>query len=146
MKYLILLVLFFLAFRLSAQKVEKRNLTKRQYFFYDVNKTQIESEGFYYIDDLGETTLRHGKWRFYDREGELQEERSYYKNQLHGEVVLYFSNGKKNSIGYFKNDIQDSVFREWDETGVLRQEGQYLEGQPTVIWNYFYRDGKQKMK
>lgn len=145
MKYLILPIFLFVVVQLSAQKVEKRNLTKRQYFFYDVNKTQIESDGFYYVDDLGETTLRHGKWKFYDREGELQEVRNYYKNQLHGEVVLYFPNGKKNSIGYFKADVQDSVYREWDETGVLRQEGQYLDGKPVGTWNFYYRDGKQKM-
>lgn len=145
MKYLLVISAVLSLFQVYSQQVEKRNLTKRQFYFYDINKTQIESDGFYYVDDLGETTFRHGKWRFYDREGELQEERNYYKNQLHGEVVIYFPNGKKNSIGYFKLDVQDSIYKEWDETGVLIQEGLYNDGMPLGSWKYYYRNGKEKM-
>lgn len=145
MKYLLVISAVLSLFQVYSQQVEKRNLTKRQFYFYDINKTQIESDGFYYVDDLGETTFRHGKWRFYDREGELQEERNYYKNQLHGEVVIYFPNGKKNSIGYFKLDVQDSIYKEWDETGVLIQEGLYNDGMPVGSWKYYYRNGTEKM-
>jgi len=146
MKYLIVaLLVAFTHLVVAQQKIPRENLTKRNYFYYDVNKTMVESEGAYYKDPLGETTLRHGKWKFYDREGELIEERNYFKNEVHGQVIAYFSNGKKKTEGYFINGIQDSLYREWDETGVMRQSGFYKGGFPAGRWEYFYRDGREKM-
>lgn len=146
MKTILILMLIFSTFQLSAQKIKKENLTKRQYFYYDAAKLQVESEGCYFKDPLGETTQRHGKWKFYGREGELIEERNYFKNTLHGQVIAYFPNRAKQTEGYFKNDIQDSIYREWDETGVLRQQGFYTGGFPTGKWDYHYRSGQQKMQ
>jgi uncharacterized protein len=146
MKHIAFLLLILSTSFLYAQTIKKENLTKRQFFYYDAAKLKVESEGCYYKDPLGETTLRHGKWKFYDREGDLAEERNYFKNELHGPVISYFSHGKKQSEGYFLKGVQDSVYREWDETGVLRQQGFYRGGFPTGKWEYYYLDGRPKMQ
>ena len=83
-----------------AQKVEKENLTKAKSTFWDFNKTQLQSVGKCYKDEFGETNEKHGKWTYYDRLGEVEEVRYYYRDMLHGQVTLYFPNGK--------NDKRDS--------------------------------------
>ena len=137
--------LVLIAFVVDAQKVIPKNLSEKQYFYYDFNKTKIESEGYYYVDDLGATSLRHGRWKFYNRQGDVQEVRNYFKNELHGETQVYFSNGRKKSVGYFKNNLQDSVYMEWDERGTLRQKGVFIAGAPCDKWEYYYMDGSPQL-
>ncbi len=141
--YLFLLFLCFSPF-FFAQKVYKEQLSKEVKFFYDFIKTKIESRGCYYQDPLGETMEKHGLWRYFDKEGTLVEERNYYRGKLHGATKLYFSNKKLKQEGYFIQDKQDSIYREWAETGKLLIEGNYTKGSPIKTWDYFYLSGKQK--
>lgn len=144
MTKLIVCMLVSLAFSASAQVVDKENLTKSKRTFWDFNKTQIQSAGKYYKDDFGETTEKHGKWTYYDRLGEVEEVRHYYRDVLHGGVILFFPNGKKRQEGYFKLGGQDSVYFEWYETGKLKVEGEYLKDAPNGKWKYYYLDGRLK--
>src|SRR5690606_3505884 len=111
---------------------------------WDYNKTKIQATGYYYKDQQGETTLEHGRWRYYDREGVLEEERHYYKGLLHGKVLLFYPNKQMRQEGYFYLDRQDSIYREWYETGKLSVEGSYQLGSPFGMWTYYYRDGHKK--
>jgi len=143
---LFLIVFTFLTSFAFAQDyvVSKENLSKKQSFFWDVNKTQIREVGSYYVDQQGETTLKHGKWKYYDRAGELEEERNYYKDMLHGSVSLYYPNGKPKQIGYFYLNQQDSIFTEWFENGKIAIQGNYSFNKPVNQWVYYYRDGHKK--
>ena len=88
-----ILFVFFLSliFTGYSQKNKDLNLSKRQSFYYDpINKLKIESQGYYYVDELGATTDRHGKWTFYNENGELVEERHYNRNKLNGEVKTFY--------------------------------------------------------
>ena len=120
MKNLVLFICLLFAGFTQAQEIKKENLTKNKQTYWDFNKTQIQSRGKYYKDELGETNERHGKWTFYDRLGEIEEIRWYYRDMLNGQVILYFPNGKKRQEGYFKYDRQDSLYYEWYETGKLK--------------------------
>ena len=143
----ILLSLFLLLFfNGNSQTRKELNLSKRQSFYYNpATRTQIESHGYYYSDDLGETTERHGKWSFFNREGILVEERKYDRNKLNGEVIKYYGKEKIRSIGYFNQDQQDSVFIDFSLTGDTTQIGYFNLGEPTGEWRYFYTDGTLKM-
>lgn len=134
------------AFTSFTQIVVKENLTKKKVYHYDFEKTQIESTGSYYVDFLGETTEKHGKWLYYDKGGSIAEERNYYKGKLQGPVKAFYSNGKKRQEAYFKLDQQDSISREWYENGQLSIEGYYFKNKPAGKWNYFYQTGKKKME
>ncbi|MCO5260301.1 MAG: hypothetical protein M9916_09175 [Crocinitomicaceae bacterium] len=125
-------------------KVEKENLTKKESLFYDYNKSKIQSIGAYYTDKQGPTTMKHGKWTYFDREGKIEEERNYYKDLLHGKVILFYPNSKPKQEGYFYLNQPDSVYREWNETGRLAVEGNYSYGKPNGIWTYYYLDGRKK--
>lgn len=145
-----LLVLFVLisiqtAFsQVDEYKVQKENLTKKESLFYDFNKTKIQSLGAYYTDKLGATTMKHGKWIYYDRDGKIEEEREYFKDMLHGKVVLYYPNSRPKQEGYFYLNQPDSIYREWNETGRLAVEGNYSYGKPKGTWTYYYLDGRKK--
>jgi antitoxin component YwqK of YwqJK toxin-antitoxin module len=129
---------------LSAQEVKKENLSKQKQTYWDFNKTQIQSSGKYYVDELGETTEKHGKWMYYNKLGDVEEVRMYYRDVVHGPVVLFFGNGEKRQEGYFKLGRQDSVYFEWYETGHPKVEGYYKMNEPVGKWSYYYRDGRLK--
>lgn len=137
------LIVSFISFS-QEYEVLKENLSKKVSLFWDVNKSQLREIGSYYVDQQGETTLKHGKWKYYDRLGELEEERTYYKDMLHGEVKLFYPNGKPRQIGYFYLNQQDSTFTEWFENDKLSMQGSYKLGQPSGQWTYYYRDGHKK--
>ncbi|MNU56010.1 MORN repeat variant [compost metagenome] len=143
MKFVCILFSFF-SFTLLGQVVNKENLTPKVKNFYDFNQTQLESVGSYYKDKLGESKDKHGKWLYYDRFGTLVEERNYYRGKLHGRVIASYSNGKSKQEGYFKMGEQDSIVREWDETGKLSVQGSFKFGKPYGIWEYYYVTGQKK--
>ena len=138
------LVILFLGVNANAQKIEKENLSKQKQTYWDFNHVQVQSAGKYYTDALGETTNEHGKWKYFNRLGELEEERNYYNGLLHGESVRFFPNESKEQQGFFKWGRQDSVYREWYETGTLKTEGYYKLDVPVNEWKYYYRDGRLK--
>jgi antitoxin component YwqK of YwqJK toxin-antitoxin module len=127
-----------------AQDIEKKNLSKKVNFYYDKNNIKLQSSGYYYQDELGETTMKHGRWRYYDRQGALEEERHYYRDMLYGKTLVYYTNKKLRREGYFKYNTQDSIFREWNENGNLAVEGNYSMGQTQGLWKYYYIDGRLK--
>lgn len=129
---------------LFGQKVEKENLSKKTSLFWDFNRTQLQAIGAYYVDETDQTTDRHGKWLFYNRLGELEEERNYFKGMLHGRVLLYHANEKPKQEGYFYLDQQDSIYKEWSEIGKLIVQGTYKRNEPIGKWTYYYPDGREK--
>ena len=143
-RYISLIAVIFICLNSFGQEIKKENLSKQKQTFWDFNKTQVQSSGKYYVDHLGETTDEHGKWVYYDRHGVIEEVRSYYKGMLHGQVTLYYPNGKKRQEGYFKWDRQDSIYLEWYETEHLKVEGLYKMDEAIGQWKYYYRDGKLK--
>ena len=69
--------------------------------YWDFNSTILQSEGYYFADDFyGETTLKHGRWLFWDRAGNLEEEQNYFIGKLHGTVITYYPTGKKKEQGF----------------------------------------------
>src|SRR5690554_3709049 len=145
MRIIIFILIALFQFTCFSQEVQKRNLTRTLKNFYDYKKTQLLSTGAYYKDDLGETRIEHGEWKYYSKDGNLEESRNYYKGQLHGQVMLYWPNKKKKQEGYFNLGIQDSIYREWSENGILLVEGTYKKDQKLGFWKSFYLDGKPKM-
>jgi antitoxin component YwqK of YwqJK toxin-antitoxin module len=143
-KYLIGISILLFASLSFGQEVLKENLTKMKSTYWDFNKSQIQSRGKNYIDELGETTDKHGKWTYYDRLGEVEEVRHYYRDMLHGKVTLLYPNGKKRQEGFFKINRQDSIYVEWFETGKVKVEGTYKMNQRIDRWKNYYVDGRLK--
>lgn len=130
---------------LQAQVIKKENLTRPDKMYYDFKKTKLLSTGAYYKDELGETKNEHGEWKYYSKDGKLEEVRNYYKGKLNGLVMLYWPNEKKKQEGYFKLDVQDSVYREWFENGNLQLEGTIKKDKKAGVWKSFYLTGKPRL-
>jgi antitoxin component YwqK of YwqJK toxin-antitoxin module len=130
---------------LQAQVIKKENLTRPDKMYYDFKKTKLLSTGAYYKDELGETKNEHGEWKYYSKDGKLEEVRNYYKGKLNGLVMLYWPNEKKKQEGYFKLDVQDSVYREWFENGNLQLEGTIKKDKKVGVWKSFYLTGKPRL-
>jgi antitoxin component YwqK of YwqJK toxin-antitoxin module len=144
LKYFKILVIIFPFFTFAQNLIKQENLSKKDIIYWDFNKTKVQATGSYYVDFLGGGKDKHGKWMYYDKFGVLEEERNYYRGKLHGKVAMFFSNGKPKQEGYFKMDKQDSIYREWNETGLLAKEGLYNLDRPKGIWKNYYLDGREK--
>jgi antitoxin component YwqK of YwqJK toxin-antitoxin module len=140
----LVLFFFFLYFNSYSQKIAKENLTKKYSFYWDFYKTKPQSIGSYYKDLLGETTLKHGKWEYFDEQGNTVEIRNYYKDKLNGKLSMFYPNGKPRYEGYFKNDLQDSIYQEWYENGNLAIEATYKNDKYFGFKKTFYVDGRQQ--
>ena len=75
----------------------------------------------------------------------FEEIRNYYRDGLYGEVKLFYPNGAKRQVGFFKYNRQDSIYTEWYENGKVKVEGEYDLNYPVGKWNYYYLDGRFKI-
>jgi antitoxin component YwqK of YwqJK toxin-antitoxin module len=143
-KYAYLVLLIFLSVKVQSQKVLEENLTEKDVFYWDASKKKIQSNGSYYKDFYNTTIEKHGQWLYYSEDGSLEEERNYYRDFLHGKTELFYPNKQKKEEGYFNFDTQDSIYRKWNENGILLLEGYYYMGVPSGEWKEFYDDGTPK--
>ena len=124
LKFLPLLTCLLMIDFTFSQKVEKENLTQKVKLFWDMGNQKLQATGSYYTNNLrGNTTEMHGKWLFYSYDGILEEERNYYRNRIHGLQTIYFPNKKIKQQTYFKFNVPDSSFKEWNEDGKLLVSG-----------------------
>lgn len=62
-------------------------------------------------------------------------------NVPNGETTSWFENGKLNSYYYYRDGMQDSIYKVYTETGSLLLNGQYKMGVKVGKWEYFLSDG-----
>lgn len=127
---------------LNAQKVLSENLSPKVKLYWDGQKRHLSATGSYYISDIvQESTEKHGKWMFYNKDGLLEEERNFYRDRMHGKQITYYPESKKiKEIYYAKFNIPDSTFKSYNAFGTLNMEGMYNLGSPVGIWNYYFDD------
>jgi antitoxin component YwqK of YwqJK toxin-antitoxin module len=128
-----------------SQEILKENLSKPVMEYWDFEKTKVLSEGSYFVDFRGISSEKHGVWKYYDKNGNLEEIQNYYRNKLHGAVWQFYGKDRPKSEGYFKMGLQDSVFRTWHENGNLLIDAFYKSDLPFGTWNYFYATGDTMM-
>lgn len=148
MNFLRVLVVFFLVNQpVFAQPILRENLSNHHRLYFDAERKKIKSEGSYYVSDKAfqyNKEEKHGKWKFYSLEGILEEERMYFRDRVHGRQLRYHENGKIKSESYFKFNVPDSLYKEYNALGGLIIEGQYDMGSADGYWKYYYDDGAQK--
>ncbi len=123
-------------------KVDKKNLTKLQYEFWDKNKTVVKGVGSFYKDKVNRTTKKHGTWRYYTKEGLLDEEINYFTDSLHGRFVSFWEGKTPKQECYFYMGVPDSVYKNWNEKGILVLDGFYDYGRKADVWYSYYDNGK----
>jgi antitoxin component YwqK of YwqJK toxin-antitoxin module len=123
-------------------KVDKKNLSKPQYEFWDKNKTVVKGVGCFYKDKVNRTTKKHGTWRYFSKEGQPEEEINYFIDSLHGRCLSFWNGKLPKQESYFYLGVPDSSFKNWNNKGVLILDGYYDYGNKADIWYSYYDNGK----
>lgn len=136
------LIILFHPILSKAQKVSSENLSPKVKLYWDGQRKHLSATGSYYISEIvPNSTEKHGKWLFYNKDGLLEEERNFYRDRLLGKQITYFPESKKvKELYYAKFNIPDSTFKQYNAAGTLVIEGNYILGSPTGIWNYYFED------
>lgn len=73
----------------------------------------------------------------------LMEERRLEGNILNGRTESYYENGSINSINYFKDGMQDSLYVLYYKNGLVQVKGMYNMDLEVGKWEYFKEDGTE---
>jgi antitoxin component YwqK of YwqJK toxin-antitoxin module len=145
MKYLVYLFIILFPLSIFAQKVQSENLSPKVRLYWDAENRKLQATGSYFTSEVfPNTTEKHGKWLFYSYMGVLEEETNFYKNRIHGKQTIYFPDKKVKSIAFYKFNVPDSTYKEWNKDGKLIISGIYDLGSPNGKWEYFYDNGNKK--
>jgi len=145
MKITYLFFLLILTPMVFGQKVLKENLSPKVRVYWDANNKHLQGTGSYFTSNASpKTTEKHGKWVFYSYDGVLEEESNYYRDRLLGKRVFYYPNKQVKEESYFKFNVPDSLFFQWNQAGKLITKGQFELGSPVGEWHYYYDDGREK--
>lgn len=121
---LTLLAACYLCTNLHAQEKKRWSVT------YHENEN-IASEG-YLVNKK-----KSGKWKYYDHSGK-QTHFITYKNDLrNGWEMYYLPDRDTLRLTYYKDDLPDSTYKEWDADGRLITSGSYRNGKREGTWDYW---------
>lgn len=60
------------------------------------------------------------------------------KGNIHGTVMSYHPNGKRDQTIEYVNGHQEGIFRKYDNEGVLLMEGRLVDGKKQGVWTVWY--------
>lgn len=101
---------------------------------------------FYYPEGMlrGEGLLKKGektgKWKYYDRMGNLVTE-EVFENGKAKEITDFFKSGKVESITRYKDGEKDGLFESYFYNGKTHTKGWYVKGESQGYWYYYRYDG-----
>ena len=137
---------------------------KEEVTFWDKDSVVLRSSGYYNKMGFSGIGQRVGEWKFYNRQGNLEEVTRYYMGLKHGQSVFFHENGKIKIQAFFFLGLPDSVFKAYYKNGNLAESGEYsglpktflndsanfmdwkiklaeFESNKIGEWNYFYKNG-----
>jgi len=130
--------LFNLIFLLACNASKKQQATLRAVESFNEAANLTEK---YTVDDQNR---RQGWCEGYTPEGKLFEKAFYKNDTLDGERILYYDNGKKESIEHYKNGIHEGIYQHFYENGVLQMEGLYRNDKMCCEWKAYYPTSELK--
>ena len=71
-------------------------------------------------------------------------EEHYKRGKKIGVWKYYYENKQLQSIGFFKNDFQDSTYTEWFSNGNINKTGNFKNDKEVGTWKYYYENGQLK--
>ena len=98
---------------------------KEEVTFWDKDSVVIRSSGHYNKMGFSGIGQRVGEWKFYNKQGNLEEVTRYYMGLKHGQSVFFHENGKIKIQAFFFLGLPDSVFKAYYKNGNLAESGEY---------------------
>lgn len=83
----------------------------------------------------------NGKCEWYFENGKLSQSATYNYNQLEGEMIQYHENGIVSMVGYYRNDLKDSVFTYYNPSGKIVTIENYKMDSLNGPYKRFYESG-----
>jgi antitoxin component YwqK of YwqJK toxin-antitoxin module len=78
-----------------------------------------------------------GRWKYYYPDGTIEQEGAYDDDgNLTGEWKWYYNSGKLMRQESYLNGLLDGFSVEYDESGLLVSQGEYIEGLENGFWEY----------
>ncbi len=88
---------------------------------------------------------KHGWYKGYYTDGpQLREEAQYKDNKLEGERILFYKNGKPESVEIYQNGVFEGPYKMYYPNGQLGQEGMYINGAMSGDWKFYHDTGVLK--
>jgi antitoxin component YwqK of YwqJK toxin-antitoxin module len=114
--------------------------------FYSENEAVL-SEGFY------KNQLKDSVWSNFTPSGALSSKESFLKNQLHGEKIIYYTEGQIEngiliplSISNYKKDTLNGLCTEFFSTGKIKKKGVFQNGLKDGEWLEYHPNGQIAQK
>lgn len=112
-----------------------------KWIIFSSQQTRIIEQGFY------KDNRKHGVWKKYYSNGNLQSEITYKKGAPRGTTKIYYRNGNLSEKGYWVGDHWKGEYRFYHKNGNPAYIWHYNDkGQRTGTQKYFYADGTLKVK
>jgi len=114
--------------------------------FYSENEAVL-SEGFY------KNQLKDSTWLNFTSSGAISSKESYLQNQLHGEKIIYYTEGQIEngiliplSISNYKKDTLNGLYTEFFSTGKIKKKGVFQNGLKAGEWLEYHPNGQIAQK
>ncbi|MDX1904645.1 MAG: toxin-antitoxin system YwqK family antitoxin, partial [Thermonemataceae bacterium] len=111
--------------------------------YYDTTfskKTPLKSQVFY------ENGLKNGKMWALNMQGDTIQKANFKDNQLEGDFLSYYPNGKIFRKSFFKDTNVEGLAEEFYESGKIAKKMYFKNGQIDSICAYYYESGNIKAK
>lgn len=120
-------------------EVVSSNRKKGGEFLYEAYTPEgnLKSKGLYDVKGG-----KMGYWKFYDRNGALEEEGEYINNDAIGIHSTYYSDGAIKSETTFSEGKKDGYFKSYFNNGKIEEEGWYKNNLAEGVWKRYQIDGK----
>lgn len=89
---------------------------------------------------------REGKFTWYFRSGQKQQECTYKNNYQHGLFQEWYENGQLKSRQFLYEDVPDGPVKTWDEEGKIQMDAQYSKGDKHGYFITYYDNGQMIRK
>ena len=90
------------------------------------------------FNQLDENGLKHGKWRSFYQNGQVQKEGQFRHGEPFDVFKIYFHNGKiKSILNYDEEDSKKVYATHYYETGEKMAEGPYLDQKKQGLWKTY---------
>ena len=89
---------------------------------------------------------KHGPWRFWWPNGQLESDGKYAKNKKHGLFTGWYSNGVKVRQGTYRNNDKVGIWKTWRRDGTLKSKIQYKQGLIHGFRRLYDEEGQMKLE
>jgi len=105
-------------------------------FYYDTGEKR--SEGKY------EKGMKQGPWKFYFKNGKIEQDGNYKDDLAYGAWKWYYASGTLHREEFYKKGKEDGNSVEYDSAGVVLNQGEYIEGYKTGVWQLWVNDHREQ--